>query len=118
MHTAAIEPDVIFFDGKVVTMDKTGAVVSAVAVKDGKTKNNSVERERIAQPIHGKTPKVKTEGYSSVSTTDPMRYGKVTSPIFGPAPKELRLFMCLSYCLIRYRSVQSSQNTACSPAAG
>jgi predicted amidohydrolase YtcJ len=30
------EPDVIFVNGKIITVDKTGSVVSAVAVKDGK----------------------------------------------------------------------------------
>ncbi len=33
---SATEPDVIFVNGKIITMDKAGSVVSAVAVKDGK----------------------------------------------------------------------------------
>jgi predicted amidohydrolase YtcJ len=32
----ATEPDVIFINGKIVTVDKAGSIVSAVAVKDGK----------------------------------------------------------------------------------
>lgn len=33
---SATEPDVIFVNGKIITVDKAGSVVSAVAVKDGK----------------------------------------------------------------------------------
>ncbi|WP_428105328.1 amidohydrolase [Candidatus Binatus sp.] len=32
----AAEPDVVYFNGKVVTLDPAGSIVSAVAVKDGK----------------------------------------------------------------------------------
>ncbi len=33
---SAAEPDVIFVNGKIITMDKTGLVVSAVAVSEVK----------------------------------------------------------------------------------
>jgi hypothetical protein len=52
--STAVEPDAIYYNGKIATLDAAGSTVQAVAVKDGKFLNVG-DTEEIKQ-LAGKSP--------------------------------------------------------------